>query len=158
MYAITENLVALFVNTVAFEGRRAVSSAFRSLRLTTGGTPQSRALMRPPYDPLGTLPLFTNRTTLPWMSSGFLLPATPTDPYGRSPLITSGWENLSWHPLRYKPILRIRRVRPHFIDSIPLVQIYRDLRLLLWLLCLKNHYTINICNLFDRTNLFDRSG
>jgi len=49
-------LVALFVNTVAFEGRSAVSSAFRSLRRTTGGTPQSRALMRPHYDHLGTLP------------------------------------------------------------------------------------------------------
>jgi len=49
-------LVALFVNMVVFECRRAASSAFRSLRRTTGGTPQSRALMRPPYDPLGTPP------------------------------------------------------------------------------------------------------
>jgi len=50
------DLVVLFVNTVAFECRRAASSAFRSLRRTTVGTPQSRAEMRPPYDPLGTLP------------------------------------------------------------------------------------------------------
>jgi len=48
--------VALFVNTVAFEGRRGASSAFRSLRRATGGTSQSRALMKPPYDPLGALP------------------------------------------------------------------------------------------------------
>jgi len=46
-------LVVLFVNTVAFECRRAPSPSLRSLHRTTRGTPQSRALTRPPCDPLG---------------------------------------------------------------------------------------------------------
>jgi len=50
------DLVALFVNTVVFECRSAPSSAFRSLRRTAGGTPQSRALRRSRYDPLDTSP------------------------------------------------------------------------------------------------------
>jgi len=38
---------------VAFECRGAASSSLRSLRRTTGGTPQARALTRPPCSPLG---------------------------------------------------------------------------------------------------------
>ena len=49
-------MVALFVNTLVFEGRSTPFSALHSLQRTTEGTPQSRALRSPRYNPLGTSP------------------------------------------------------------------------------------------------------
>jgi hypothetical protein len=99
-YKKFSDLVALFVNTVVFEYRSAPSSAFRSLRRTAGGTPQSRALRRSRYGPLDTSPYLRTEPLeiLQYVFSQKIfcaLPVAPPVPLGPLRTITRAISGLS---------------------------------------------------------------